>query len=250
MAEEPTNHNEAGEIAPSTVDKQAPSVSEEHAPSTDEAVATDIPTANAPDPDANLVENPEAAEEKGTPVVEGTDQSALNPKTDGRPADRKTAAPPKQDKPAAKAKGDKPAAKAAGDKPAAKAAKKEKAPAVEDKPFAEFMQQDYLPAVKKALEDQGVQELELTFAKQKVPIAGLNQDEYWQVIGRWQNGLRQFNIYFPDEDIQGKRAFSCNEGSKPSTLEPFLIDERKITLDLMIYGLVQRLNGQKWLSLN
>lgn len=118
MAEEPTNHNEAGEVAPSTVDKQAPSVSEEHAPSTDEAVATDIPTANAPDPDANLVENPEAAEEKGTPVVEGTDQSALNPKTDGRPADRKTAAPPKGDKPAG--------AKATGDKPAAKAAKRRK----------------------------------------------------------------------------------------------------------------------------
>jgi len=40
---EPTNHNDAGEVAPSTVEKQAPSVAEEHAPSTDEAVATDIP---------------------------------------------------------------------------------------------------------------------------------------------------------------------------------------------------------------
>ena len=65
-----------------------------------------------------------------------------------------------------------------------------------------------------------------------------------------KNDSRQFNLYFPDEDIQGKRAFSCNEGSHPSTLEPFLIDERKVTLDLLIYGLVQRLNGQKWLQLN
>jgi len=47
---EPTNHNDAGEVAP--VEKQAPSVAEEHAPSTDEAVATDIPSANAPDPTA------------------------------------------------------------------------------------------------------------------------------------------------------------------------------------------------------
>ncbi len=257
MAEETTPNAEqaptgktAGENAPpSTVEEQAPSVSGEHAPSTDEPVATDIPTANAPDPEANLAENPEAAREKGTPVVSGADESALNPKTAGRPADRKSA-PPQGDKPASV----KPAAKAAGDKPAAaKAAKKEKGPAVEDKPFAEFIQQDYLPAVKKALAEQSAPDVELTFAKQKVPIAGFNQDECWQIIGLWQNnghGSRQFNLYFPDEDIQGKRAFSCNEGSKPSTLEPFLIDERKVTLDLMVYGLIQRLNGQKWLSLN
>jgi len=52
-----------------------------------------------------------------------------------------------------------------GDKPAPKAAK-EKAPAVEDKPFAEFVQQDYLPALKTAFAKQGVQNLELTFEKQ------------------------------------------------------------------------------------
>jgi len=38
---------------------------------------------------------------------------------------------------------------------------KEKAPAVEDKPFAEFVQQDYLPALKTAFAKQGVQNLEL-----------------------------------------------------------------------------------------
>jgi len=253
MAEETTPNAEqaptgktAGENAPpSTVEEQAPSVSGEHAPSTDEPVATDIPTANAPDPEANLVENPEAAREKGTPVVSGADESALNPKTAGRPADRKSA-PPKGDKPASVT-----AAKAAGDKPAAaKAGKKEKGPAVEDKPFAEFIQQDYLPAVKKALAEQGVSDIDLTFTKQKVPIAGYTQDECWQIVGRWQNASRQFNLYFPDENIQGKKAFSCNEGTKPSTLESFLIDERRITLDLLIWGLIQRLNGQKWLSLN
>jgi len=37
---------------------------------------------------------------------------------------------------------------------------------------------------------------------------------------------------------------------KPSTLEPFLIDERKVTLDLMVFGVMQRLNGQKWLERN
>lgn len=246
---EPTNHNDAGEVAPSTVEKQAPSVAEEHAPSTDEAVATDIPTANAPDPTAvNPEVNPDAAGEKSSTAVSSPDETALQPES------KKTRSVPKGDKPAAKAEGDKPtAAKAAGDKPAAaKAAKKEKAPAVEDKPFAEFIQQDYLPALKNALAEQGVQNLELDFAKHKVPIAGYNPaEECWQIVGRWQNGAsHQFNIYFPQEDIQGQRAFSCNEGSKPSTLEPFLIDERKVSLDLMVFGVLQRLNGQKWLTRN
>ncbi|MEH2314925.1 MAG: DUF2996 domain-containing protein [Nostoc sp.] len=236
-----TNHNQAGEVAPSTVDKQAPSVAEEHAPSTDSPEATDIPTANAPDPKAaNPEDNPNAA----------------------KPA----AVPPKREKPAAAAKaaggekpaatGEKPAAAAAatGEKPAAaaKAAKKEKAPAVEDKPFVEFIEQDYLPALQKAIAQQGVQDLQVSFAKQKVPITGFeSSEECWQIIGSWTEiGQRQFNLYFPEEDIQGKKGFSCNEGKKPSTLESFLIDERRITLDLLVFGLVQRLDGQKWLGIN
>ncbi|MBD2626991.1 DUF2996 domain-containing protein [Trichormus variabilis] len=134
---------------------------------------------------------------------------------------------------------------------AAKAPKKEKPPAVEDKPFEEFMQQEYLPALQKAIVAEGVPDVQLTFAKQKYPITGFNfAEECWQIIGSWQNGQRQFNVYFPDADIQGKKGFSCNEGKKPSTLESFLIDERKITLDLLVSRLVYRLNGQKWLGRN
>ncbi|MEH2261456.1 DUF2996 domain-containing protein [Nostoc sp.] len=215
-----TNHNQAGEVAPSTVDKQAPNVAEEHAPSTDSPEATDLPTANTPD------------------------SNAAKP----------TATPPKREKAAAKAAvGEKPAAAATEEKPAAaKAAKKEKAPAVEDKPFVEFIEQDYLPALQKAIAQQGVQDLQVSFAKQKLPITGFESaEECWQIIGSWkETGARQFNLYFPEEDIQGKKGFSCNEGKKPSTLESFLIDERKITLDLLVFGLVQRLDGQKWLGIN
>ncbi|MEH1907197.1 MAG: DUF2996 domain-containing protein [Nostoc sp.] len=227
-----TNHNQAGEVAPSTVDKQAPSVAEEHAPSTDSPEATDLPTANAPEP------------------------KAANPEDNPNPA-KPAAAPPKREKPAAAAAkaaiGEKPAA-ATEEKPAAaaKAAKKEKAPAVEDKPFVEFIEQDYLPALQKAIAQKGVQDLQVAFAKQKVPITGFESaEECWQIIGSWSEiGLRQFNLYFPEEDIQGKKGFSCNEGKKPSTLESFLIDERRITLDLLVFGLVQRLDGQKWLGRN
>jgi hypothetical protein len=228
MAEE-TNHNQAGEVAPSTVEQQAPDVAEEHAPSTDSPEATDIPTANAPDP------------------------KAANPEVNPNAAKAKKPAAPKGEKPAAKGAGDKPAAQeAGGDKPAAaKAAKKEKPPALEDKPFVEFVEQYYLPALQKAIAQQGVQDVQLSFAKQKLSIVGFDtSEECWQIMGKLQNGLRQFNLYFLDEDIQGKKGFSCNEGKKPSTLESFLIDERKMTLDLMVYGLVQRLNGQKWLGRN
>ncbi|MDB9373566.1 DUF2996 domain-containing protein [Nodularia sphaerocarpa] len=209
MAED-KNHNQGGEVAPSTVDKQAPTVAQVNVPSTNEPVATDIPTANTPDP------------------------KAANPEVNPNAATTKTA-PPKAEKPPA----------------AAKAAKKEKPPALEDKPFVEFMEQHYLPTLQKAIADEGVEDLQLAFAKQKLPIAGFQSaEECWQIIGSWQNGQRQFNLYFPDESITGQKGFSCNEGKKPSTLESFLIDERKITLDLLVFGLVQRLNGQKWLGRN
>ena len=42
----------------------------------------------------------------------------------------------------------------------------------------------------------------------------------------------------------------AENGSNPSVLESFLIDERKITLQLLISRIMQRLNGQKWLGAN
>ncbi|MEI6445244.1 MAG: DUF2996 domain-containing protein [Nostocales cyanobacterium ELA583] len=137
------------------------------------------------------------------------------------------------------------------EQPAAKAPKKEKPPAVEDKPFQEFIKQDYLPALQAAITKEGVADITLNFAKQKYPIIGFTSgEECWQIIGSWKNGQRQFNLYFPEENIQGKKGFSCNEGKKTSTLESFLIDERKTTLELLVTRLVYRLNGQKWLGRN
>ncbi|WP_421655726.1 DUF2996 domain-containing protein [Leptothermofonsia sp. ETS-13] len=140
-------------------------------------------------------------------------------------------------------------------KPAAKAAKKEKAPAVEDKPFADFIQQDFLPALKEELAKQGIEAVELSFEKQKIAVTGFaNEPDCWQVVGRWSSGRnqpRQFNLYFLKEDIQGPKVFSYSEsGGKASTLEPFLGDERKITLSLLVFGVVQRLIAQKWLVRN
>ncbi len=131
-------------------------------------------------------------------------------------------------------------AKPAQAKAAQSAANKAKAKkeAVEDKPFSDFIAQDYLPALEKAFADAQIFDLKLSFADQ-------------QVSGQWQTGKRQFTVYFPEEDIKAQRAFSCAIGGRsPSTIEPFLIDERKITLDLLVFGVMQRLNAQKWLGNN
>jgi hypothetical protein len=234
----------SGPPNPEAGESRTPDASKEHAPSTDEAVATDFPSANAPTPEAvNPDTNPNAAGEKPTTdtAVEDT-----NTQTD---ADVPAASAEQQaeDKPAAK----KPAAKAAGDKPAAKA-KKEKAPAVEDKPFQEFIEQDYVPALKKAFAKEGIEDVEVNFVKGKIQIRGLSQgDDCWQVAGSWKAGQRKFNVYFPDEDISKQKAFSwATNGAKPSTLESFMIDERRVTLDLIVFYTMQRLNAQKWLARN
>ncbi len=141
-----------------------------------------------------------------------------------------------------------PAAQATAAKPAA--AKKPKEPAIEDKPLSEFMEQHFSPALKEALAGKGIQDLELRFAKEKLPLAGTTES-CWQLRGSWQKGQRQFSLYFLDENISGKKAFSCaTNGNRPSTIESFMIDERKTNLDSLLLYTLQRLNGQKWLGRN
>ena len=253
MAEEKSPNPEA-EVAevkspspnPNAGESGTPAASIEHAPSSDEPQATDFPSANAPDPKAaNPDVNPNAAGDKPTAVGEPGDITSQTSVQE--PA---VSAPDKTDKkPAAK----KPPAKADGDKPAAAAkAKKEKPPAPEDKPFNEFIEQEYLPALKSAFAQQGISDLEVSFVKDKIQIPGLSQNgNCWQVKGSWQSGRRQFNVYFPEEDINKQKAFSyATNGTHPSTLESFMIDERKVTLDLLVFYTLQRLNAQKWLAWN
>lgn len=133
--------------------------------------------------------------------------------------------------------------------PAAKA-KKEKPPALEDKPFADFMQQDFIPAIQSSLTAQGWSDLQLQFIKAPVSVSGIfGVPDCWQIIAQAQQGKRQFNLYFFEENIQGQRGFSCtSNGGRTSSIESFLIDERKMTLDLLMFGLMKRLNAQQWLT--
>ncbi|MBW4515888.1 MAG: DUF2996 domain-containing protein [Timaviella obliquedivisa GSE-PSE-MK23-08B] len=143
---------------------------------------------------------------------------------------------------------EKPAKAVGGEKPA-KAPKKEKPPALEAKPFDEFINQDYLPALKQTLPKMGLANVDLKFEKKRMPVTG--EGDCWQVIGTWLGGKRQFVIIFSKEDIQAPKFYCCaDNGAKPSLLESFMIDERKVSLDLLLLYTMQRLNGEKWLLRN
>jgi Protein of unknown function (DUF2996) len=127
--------------------------------------------------------------------------------------------------------------------------KQEKPPPVEEKPFTAFIQQDYIPALIQTFIEKGITDFHVDLKYSKIAVNGFkNAPECSQVIGCWNSGTRQFNIYFFEDDIQGQRAISCvNFSNTASTIESFLVLERKITLDLLILWLVQRLVSQRWL---
>lgn len=126
---------------------------------------------------------------------------------------------------------------------------KEEEPPIEDKPFPEFIEQHFQPALKDALSQQGINDLELEFKTDEFPFPGMEKCS--QVAGKWDEGKRRFNLYFLEEDISGKKAFSYTASeAPPSTIESFMIDERKVNLELLVMYTVQRLNGQKWLARN
>lgn len=136
--------------------------------------------------------------------------------------------------------------------PAKKPPKKEKPPKVEDKPFTEFIKVHFLPGLQTALEAEGIADLTLAFVKEPVAVGGLpGAGLCSQVVANWDGGDREFRVYFPKDDITGIKTFSYAEtGASSSILESFLIDERKITLDLLIAGVLLRLQAQKWIGRN
>lgn len=80
-----------------------------------------------------------------------------------------------------------------------------------------------------------------------MPVVG---SPCWQVMGTLP-GQRRFWLCFTAADINAPKTVAIAEaGSEPSLLESFLIDEKKMSLALLVSRLVQRLNGQKWLGPN
>ncbi len=139
-----------------------------------------------------------------------------------------------------------PEAKAAP--PEAKAAApKAKPPAPEDKPFDAFVPELLLPALIKEIQAYGGPSPELVFEQGAMPVVGA---DCWMVRGKLP-GERRFWLCFTRPDISSAKTIALTEGGgSPSLLESFLIDEKKMTLQLLVSRVVQRLNGQKWLGPN
>jgi hypothetical protein len=87
----------------------------------------------------------------------------------------------------------------------------------------------------------------LAFEEGPMPVVGGN---CWMVKGDLP-GERRFWLCFATPELGAIKTIALAEGgSVPSLLESFLIDEKKMTLALIVSRLVQRLNGQKWLGPN
>ena len=142
-----------------------------------------------------------------------------------------------------------PAAKTPGAKaPGAAAEAKVKPPAPEDKPFSEFVPQLLLPALAKECQAYGGPAPNLVFEEGPMPVVGGN---CWMVKGDLP-AERRFWLCFATPELGAIKTIALAEGGSrvPSLLESFLIDEKKMTLALIVSRLVQRLNGQKWLGPN
>ena len=124
---------------------------------------------------------------------------------------------------------------------------KPKPPKPEDKPFPEFIDTLFIPAVSKQLEDNGIQADRLERVQGERPVVGGSCP---MVVGELPGG-RRFWLCFGIADITSPKLIALAEaGSEPTLLESFLIDEKRMSLPLLVSRLLQRLNGQKWLGRN
>ena len=135
----------------------------------------------------------------------------------------------------------------AGAEAQAKPKPKAKPPKPEDKPFELFMREEFLPAVSSQLKDHAIAPDRLELVTGERPVVGGTCP---MVVGELP-GDRRFWLCFNSEDIaSGKTITLADPGSDPTLLESFLIDEKRMSLALLVSRLLQRLNGQKWLGGN
>ena len=118
---------------------------------------------------------------------------------------------------------------------------------IEKKPFQEFINIHLIPSLKKEIEQRGFEINNINLKNTNRPIAG---DKCW-VISCDIKDTCNFWLSFENEDISSLKSFSLSKpNQKPSIIESFLIDEKRITLNLIISRVLQRLNGQKLLGVN
>ena len=118
---------------------------------------------------------------------------------------------------------------------------------IEKKPFQEFINLHLIPALIEEINLRGLKVNNINLTNTNRPIAG---DKCW-VINCEINDTCNFWLSFEKEDISSLKSISLSKpNQKPSIIESFLIDEKRITLKLIISRVLQRLNGQKLIGVN
>ena len=118
---------------------------------------------------------------------------------------------------------------------------------IEKKPFQEFVNYHLIPAFIEEINQRGFEINHINLKNTNRPIAG---DKCWVIICEIKNTC-SFWLSFEKEDISSLKSISLSKpNQKPSIIESFLIDEKRITLKLIISRVLQRLNGQKLIGVN
>ena len=118
---------------------------------------------------------------------------------------------------------------------------------IEKKPFQEFINSHLIPSLKEEIKIRGFEINHINLKNTNRPIAG---DKCW-VINCEIKDICNFWLSFETDDISSLKSISLSKpNQKPSIIESFLIDEKRITLKLIISRVLQRLNGQKLIGFN
>ena len=118
---------------------------------------------------------------------------------------------------------------------------------IEKKPFQEFINNHLIPELTEEINQRGLNIKNIKLKNANRPIAG---DKCW-VINCEIEDTCSFWLSFEKEDISSLKSISISKpNQEPSIIESFLIDEKRITLKLIISRVLQRLNGQKLIGVN
>ncbi|MDA9692390.1 DUF2996 domain-containing protein [Prochlorococcus sp. AH-736-N03] len=118
---------------------------------------------------------------------------------------------------------------------------------IEKKPFQEFVNVHLIPSLVEEINQRGLEINNINLQNTNRPIAG---DKCW-VINCEIKDTCNFWLSFEKDDISSLKSISLSKPNQtPSIIESFLIDEKRITLKLIISRVLQRLNGQKLIGVN
>ena len=118
---------------------------------------------------------------------------------------------------------------------------------IEKKPFNEFVNTYLIPSLVQEFNERGFEVQDINLKNTFRPVTG---DKCWVIFCEIKDTCN-FWLSFEKDDITSLKSISlCKPSQKPSVIESFLIDEKRITLKLIISRILQRLNGQKLIGIN